>query len=63
MPPNFELESELSTITHIGVWTPYVNEPTESALRMLRHIDDVKKFSEGYIVVFAPRFRSKCPAI
>lgn len=41
----------MSTITHIGVWTPSVNEPTEAALRMIRHVSDVKKFSEGYVAV------------
>jgi hypothetical protein len=39
-------------IAHIGVWTPYVNEQTEAALRMIRHVHDVRKFSEGFIVDF-----------
>lgn len=38
------------TITHIGVWTPYVNPPIEAALRMIRHVEDVRRFSEGFIL-------------
>jgi hypothetical protein len=39
-------------IAHIGVWTPYVNDQTEAALRMIRHVDVVTRFSEGFILGF-----------
>jgi hypothetical protein len=39
-------------IAHIGVWTPHVNDQTEAALRMIRHVDEVTKFSEGFMLGF-----------
>lgn len=39
------------TVSHIGVWTPYVNPPIEAALRMIRHVEDVARFSEGFILL------------
>lgn len=41
----------MANITHIGVWTRYANERTEAALRMIRHVHDVTRFSEGFIAV------------
>jgi hypothetical protein len=39
-------------IAHIGVWTAHVNDQTEAALRMIRHVDTVTRFSEGFMLGF-----------
>ena len=41
----------MTTITHIGVWTRFANQNTSNALKMIRHVQDVTIFSQGFIAV------------